>query len=95
MYNEVGLETLETPILILLTQTQKFLRQDPRDRVFFLMGLLPASEAPVSTIDYSLSCEYIYTEFARNRMGRDSTRFICLSYARRQAALSALNLHGY
>jgi hypothetical protein len=60
MQNKSGLKKPEDPMLTLLAMTQSFRCQDPRDRVFYLIGLLSTPKAPGLTIGYSLSPKEIY-----------------------------------
>jgi hypothetical protein len=75
----------ELPILSLfglLMLTPEFLCQDPRDRVFSLMGLVPNKTSSAVKIDYSVSCRELYMSVARRVMETESDiRWLLLSQA--------------
>jgi len=75
----------ELPIIslfALLVLTPEFLCQDPRDRVFSLMGLVPNKTLPALEIDYSASCRELYISVARRVIETESgVKWMLLSQA--------------
>lgn len=60
-------------ILTILHNTQGTMCTDPRDRLYAILGIVDDSEAQDVEIDYSISVQEVYCNWARKRIQRTSS----------------------